>query len=105
MMNNPGNGPVSINGLQITGDYSRLNNCPSPISAGAVCEITVVFTTTTTGTRAGTLTVTSRAQGIQQTVALSGTGTAATLALASSSLTFSNVLVSSSASQAVMLTN
>jgi hypothetical protein len=105
MLTNTGNGPVSINGLQITGDYSPLNNCPSPISAGAVCEITVVFTPTTTGTRAGTLTVTSGAQGIQQTVALSGTGTAATLALASSSLTFSNVLVSSSASQAVMLTN
>lgn len=105
-LNNTGNGPVSINGLQITGDYSELNNCPSPISGGASCTITVVFTPTAAGTRTGTLAVTSGVQGAQQTVSLSGTGNQADLAVSPLALTFSNApLGTPSAGQSITLTN
>lgn len=105
-LTNSGNGPVSINGLQINGDYAQINNCPSPIGGGASCTITVVFTPTTTGTRTGTLTVTSGSQSTQQSVSLSGLGTQADLVVSVSTLAFSNMpLGTSSASQAVTLKN
>jgi Beta-propeller repeat/Abnormal spindle-like microcephaly-assoc'd, ASPM-SPD-2-Hydin len=105
-LSNTGNGPVSINGLQISGDYAQINNCPSPISGGASCSITVVFTPTATGTRTGTLTVTSGAQATQQTVSLSGIGIQADLVLSSTALAFANMpLGTPSASQALTLKN
>ena len=105
-VSNTGNGPVSINGLQVIGDYSEINNCPSPISGGANCTITVVFTPTAAGTRTGTLTVISGAQGTEQNVSLSGTGIKAELVAGPLALAFSNVpLGISSANQAITLTN
>jgi hypothetical protein len=105
-VSNTGNGPVSINGLQISGDYAQINNCPSPISGGANCTITVVFTPTTFGTRTGTLTLTSGAQSTQQTVSLSGTGLQADLVITPTTLAFSSTpLETLSASQAVILKN
>ncbi len=105
-LSNTGNGPVSINGLQITGDYAQINNCPSPINGGANCTISVVFTPTTTGTRNGTLTLTSGAQNTQQTVSLSGTGIQGDLVVSPTSLAFSSTpLGTLSASQVVTLKN
>jgi len=103
---NTGNGPASINDLQITGDYSQINNCPSPISGGASCTITVFFIPTTDGTRTGALTVTSGAQATQQNVTLSGMGLEGILVLNPANLNFSNLpLGISSASQVVTLKN
>jgi hypothetical protein len=104
-LNNTGNGPVSINGLEITGDYSQINSCPSPISGGANCTITVVFTPTEGGTRTGTLTITSGAE-TQQNVILSGRGIETDLAVSPTVLAFSNTpLGISSVAQITKLTN
>lgn len=106
IVSNTGNAPASINGLQITGNYTQINNCPSPISAGANCTITVVFTPASAGILTGSLTLTSGAQNTQQTVALSGTGIQADLVLNPSALAFSSVpLGISSASQEVTVKN
>lgn len=104
-LTNAGNASLSVGSLQITGDYSQSNNCPSTLSEGANCTITVVFTPTAEGTRTGSLTASDNAQGGSQVVSLTGTGSAGTLVLASTSLTFSNLQVGSSASQAVTITN
>jgi hypothetical protein len=104
-LNNTGNGPVSINGLQITGDYSEINNCPSPINGGTSCTITVVFTPTVAGVRSGTFTITSGAA-TQQNVLLSGTGLAPDLVVTPTAVTFSSTpLGASSVAEVTKLTN
>ncbi len=44
---NSGAGPLSINGISVTGtnaaDFSETNNCPPSLAAGASCTVTVVF--------------------------------------------------------------
>ena len=63
-----------------TSDFTETNTCPiSPTSlaVGATCTVSVTFTPVTTGTRPGAITVTDNAAGSPQSVALTGTGTAA----------------------------
>ena len=104
-LTNAGNASLNINNIQIAGDYSQTNTCPSSLAAGTACTISVIFTPTAQGTRTGGLTISDNAQGSPQTVILTGTGTAGTLVVAPSSLTFSNVQIGSTSSQAVILTN
>src|SRR5579863_4008278 len=71
---NTGNASLSIQGIQVTGDYSETNNCPSTLAASASCSVSVTFTPTASGTRTGQLVVTDNATGSPQSVALSGNG-------------------------------
>ena len=73
-LTNSGNAPLSIISVQVTGDYAQTNNCPGSLSAGAGCTVTMTFTPTVVGARAGTLTVTDNAAGSPQSVSLTGTG-------------------------------
>jgi hypothetical protein len=70
----------------------------SPVATGGSCAISVTFTPTAIGTRAGTLTLTDNSNavvGSTQTVALSGTGTGVALAsFSASSLTLANQPIS-----------
>src|SRR5579862_1469572 len=105
-LTNAGNATLNINSLQISGDFSQTSNCASTLSAGAACTITVVFTPTAEGTRSGTLTVSDNAAGSPHTATLSGTGVAAVLAVAPTTVNFGNVtLGQSSPVQSVSLTN
>jgi hypothetical protein len=63
----------ALHGLD-PGDFSQDNNCPSSLSAGASCEITVTFSPTHTGSRSAILYVTDTGGGSPQTIALAGTG-------------------------------
>jgi hypothetical protein len=65
---------VAINGISTTGDYSQVNNCPSSLSAGAACTISVSFHPTVTGSVPGALTLSSNAVPGTQPVKLSGSG-------------------------------
>jgi hypothetical protein len=65
--------PVTISNP--TGDFAQTNNCPTTLSAGASCSVTVTFTPTVTGTLTGSFTVTDNAMNSPQTVKLTGTGT------------------------------
>jgi hypothetical protein len=69
-----GNLPLSVGTLQATGDFAQTNNCPSTLSPGSACTVAVTFTPTASGSRSGTLTVTSSAQNSPQTIGLTGTG-------------------------------
>ena len=72
---------LTIASIVASGDYAQTNTCPiSPatLSPGSTCTISVIFTPTAVGTRAGTLTISDNSNGVvtgsTQTVALSGTG-------------------------------
>ena len=71
--------PLTISGISTSGDFAQVSaTCPlSPktLAAGASCTVSVTFTPTTLGTRAGNLTITDSASTSPQTVSLSGTGT------------------------------
>lgn len=72
-LSNTGTGGLIISRISTSGDFTESNNCPS-LAAGTVCDITVVFIPTATGSRTGTLTVVDNAPGSPHTVSLSGTG-------------------------------
>jgi hypothetical protein len=74
-VSNTGTAAGSSTSVAVTGDYSQTNTCGTSIAAGASCTVSVSFRPTTSGTRTGSLTVTSSASNSPTTVALSGTGT------------------------------
>lgn len=52
-------GPVAVPAMGVTGDYALGTSCGSALAASASCQVAITFKPTTTGTRAGTLTVAS----------------------------------------------
>ena len=75
---NTGTAAASVSGITVSGDFLQTNTCGSSIAAGASCTVNVSFRPTASGTRTGTLTVTSNATNSPTTVALSGTGAGTT---------------------------
>ena len=92
-LSNTGNAPLTISAFPITGDFAETNNCSTPLAAGASCTISVTFTPSTTGARAGSLTVTSNSQSGAVSAALSGSGVERAPTFSPSSLTFSSQIV------------
>jgi hypothetical protein len=100
--------PLNISTIALGGanseDFSQSNNCGSVLAVKAFCTITVTFTPSAAGRRSAAVTITDDAANNPQSVALSGTGTAASLTPAS--LNFGTLLLgTSSPSQPATLTN
>ncbi|MGW6281237.1 choice-of-anchor D domain-containing protein [Kribbella sp. NPDC055071] len=74
---NTGSLAASVSSVAVSGDYTQTNNCGS-IAVNASCTVNVSFRPTASGTRAGTVTITSNATNSPTTVALSGTGAGST---------------------------
>jgi List-Bact-rpt repeat protein/phosphoesterase family protein/concanavalin A-like lectin/glucanase superfamily protein len=75
-LSNTGNVPLVITSIGVTAgasDFSQTNDCGNSVAANAFCTVTVTFTPSTAGARAGTLTF-NDAVTPAQTVGLSGTG-------------------------------
>jgi parallel beta-helix repeat protein len=70
---NSGTSSATVSGVSVTGDYTQTDNCTT-IAVGASCAVTVTFKPTASGTRTGTLTITSNATNSPTTVAVSGSG-------------------------------
>jgi hypothetical protein len=112
-LTNTGTGPLTINSIAGSGDFAGTSTgasacpiSPATLAVNANCTISVTFTPTATGARAGTLTITDNATGSPHTVSLTGTGTTPVVGLAPTSLTFGNQLLNTtSAAQTVTLTN
>lgn len=111
---NTGSAALSISSIGITGtnpgDFSQTNNCPiqpATLAINANCVISITFQPTATGPRSAAVSVADNAASSPQTVALSGTGTAAGVSLTPSSLTFAgqNPGTPASAPQTVTLQN
>ena len=78
---NSGTAAATVSGVTATGDFSQTNNCSS-VATGSSCTVNVTFKPTASGTRTGTLTVTSNANNSPATVSLTGSGIGATTNLA-----------------------
>jgi outer membrane protein assembly factor BamB len=72
---NVGNATLSISSIAASGDFAQTNDCgavPVMLAPGASCHISVTFTPTTFGARAGAVTITDNATGSPHIIALSG---------------------------------
>ncbi len=108
-LTNAGNATLNVGTIQVTGDYTQVNNCPATLAANASCSINVTFTPTVPGTRSGTLTVNDNVLNTPQTINLTGIGAvggAPVASLSPLSLTFPSQPVKTSATaQTVTLAN
>jgi len=77
-VSNSGTASASISAVSVSGDFQQTNSCGTSLAAGASCTVNVSFRPTASGTRTGTLTVTSNATNSPTTVTLSGTGAGTT---------------------------
>ena len=104
---NTGTATVNISQATITGaGYTVVGGNPSSsIPAGQSSTIQVQLTPLSPGAATGSLSVVSDASNSPLTVALTGTGTEAVLAMSPASINFGNVKVGQSGSQTVQLTN
>jgi subtilase family serine protease len=97
----------TIGGTNAGSFLKSATTCGASLAAGASCTVSVEFKPAKAGALTGSLNVADNAAGSPQSVALSGTGTAAaTVTLTPSTLTFDTTDVgSTSPAQAVTLTN
>jgi hypothetical protein len=73
-LTNTGSAGLNIASIGTSGDYAQTNNCPLTLAISASCNVSVTFTPTTTGTRAGTVTFNDNAPNSPQSVGSTGTG-------------------------------
>jgi len=111
-LSNAGSAALSISAIAITGadasNFAQTNTCGSSLAAGSHCSIAVTFTPASAATFNAALTVTDNATGSPQQVTLNGTGVIPAAPIASltpTSLSFSAVVGTSSASQTATLAN
>lgn len=71
------NGTEAVTGmaLSVSGPFMLNSDCPTSLSPGEGCTVSLTFSPSAEGEQTGTLTITSSASSIAQTVELSGTGT------------------------------
>ena len=105
-LSNTGKAVLNITSITRSGDFAvSATNCGVSLAAGKSCSISVTFSPTIGGVRAGTLAISDNAAGSPQTVTLSGTGTQA-VAVSPTSLSFGSVPPkTTSAAQTVTVTN
>jgi len=104
-LTNKQNIALEITSITPSGDFAETNTCGSSLTALGTCTITVSFTPTATGTRTGQVVIVDNASGnSQQVINLTGTGGGPVMALAQTSLSF-GVMVKSSLSKSVKMTN
>jgi hypothetical protein len=97
---------VDFTSIASSGDYAQNHTCPTTMTAGTSCTITITFTPTKTGTRSGAVILKDNSPGSPtQTITLTGTGEAGALGFTAASLNFGTVLVGSSSTQSATLTN
>ncbi len=96
-LKNTGNDTLKITGIAVSGDFAETNTCGASVAAAAQCAISITFTPTTSGNRAGTLTLTDNAAGSPQTISLSGAGEDFSITASSGSSTTATVAPGQSA--------
>ena len=108
-LTNSGTGTLTISQVSATGAGFSTSTLALPISLGAnqSTSFNIVFSPTSAGSASGSVSVVSNAPNSPATIALSGTGVAAsqTLSFSTSSLAFGNVNAGSSSTLSVTVTN
>jgi sugar lactone lactonase YvrE len=73
-------GPLNFTNIQISGDFSESDDCPSSLPNGQTCTMYVYFSPTAAGTRIGAVTINDNGFfNAVSTINLTGIGTAITL--------------------------
>src|SRR5262249_23267595 len=108
-LNNGRGTALNISGFSFSGSnpgsFTQTNNCGSSVAAGSSCSINGTFTPFGNGALSATLNVNDDATNTPQTVSLTGTGVGAPVTLSTTSITFGSVIVNSSKSAMVTVTN
>jgi hypothetical protein len=73
-LTNSGSASLNITSILASGDFSATSSCGLTLAVNASCIITVTFTPTALGTRAGAVTVTDSAPNSPQMITLTGGG-------------------------------
>ena len=104
---NTGTMALVIGTVSATGQFAVSSTCDSAsIAAGDSCTFTATFRPTDTGSKAGTVTIPSNANGAAPTIALSGTGIVPTATVTPAGHDFGEVTVgSNSGPQTISVTN
>jgi uncharacterized repeat protein (TIGR01451 family) len=105
---NAGTTSLTVRDVTASGDFAAdATACTAqPVPADQACVINVTFSPTATGSRSGTLTITSNAASSPDTVALTGTGVAPVITVTPGSLAFGTVPIGTiSSPQNVTVTN
>ena len=111
VITNTGTGPLTISNIAISGTNASefaftSTTLPITVVAGGTTTVNVTFAPTSTGAKAAALTVTHSAAGSPQVVALTGNGTAPSVAFAPTTVSFGNQLINTSSSASpVVITN
>ena len=105
-LQNPGNTPLTLSAVTVTGPFTLINGCGPSLAAGAQCALQVQFAPLAPGPASGTLTLADNATGSPQQVALSGTGQGALALLSAAALDLGAQAVgSASPAQSLTLQN
>jgi hypothetical protein len=107
--NNDPTYPITLGTPVMTGDFAVLTSgttCGTQLAKSSSCVIAVTFTPTATGSRNGTLTLTSNALSTAAVFPLTGTGTTPTVGLNPTTVAFGNQAEgTTSAALTITLTN
>ncbi len=104
---NMGSAALTVNSLQVTGDFAETDNCVGTIAAGGNCTVNATFTPTYAGTRFGTITIADSGNNTPTVMNLQGTGQdGGDISWSPTILNFSPIAVGTSgAPQTVTLSN
>jgi Abnormal spindle-like microcephaly-assoc'd, ASPM-SPD-2-Hydin len=72
---NVGSATLTFMSIKASGDFAETDDCGTSVAKNATCTISVTFTPTATGPRAGAITISDNAPASPQAVTLSGNGT------------------------------
>jgi Abnormal spindle-like microcephaly-assoc'd, ASPM-SPD-2-Hydin/NHL repeat len=103
---NSGTTSVTLTSTTVSGDFAKIGSCAPSLGAGKSCTLSVTFTPTVAGTRAGALTFTLSSGSV--TVALTGTGVSTAtgwLNFSPPSVSFVGYVVGDNPTQTVTVTN
>jgi archaellum component FlaF (FlaF/FlaG flagellin family) len=97
---------VTLSSILPSGEYLETNTCPTTLSPGQNCTITVTFAPTNAGVQNGTVTLSDNSPGSpKQRITLSGTGEANAISFSPATLTFPGTTPGFSSSLATTLNN
>ncbi|MBV9609817.1 MAG: choice-of-anchor D domain-containing protein, partial [Acidobacteria bacterium] len=111
VISNTGTGPLTISYVGLSGANAAEfavtpTTFPITVAPGASTTVNVTLTPTSTGPKSATLTIAHNAPASPQTVQLTGNGTAPSVALAPTTISFGNQVINTASSQSpLVITN
>ena len=106
-LSNTGSAALTISQVTVSGAGFVVTGLTTPqtINAGSAVSFIVQFAPVSSGAVTGSVAISSNSPGSPATIGLSGTGVQGQLTASPSSFNFGNILVGSSSSQTIILTN